>query len=359
MISIILFIVQNLITSLFSKETLNIDISESPISLILNSTLSNYSYNVQAFGKSNYLNFVFNNSQSHVIKYIVSNNINENISGFFQYSGNIIIPYAFHNEKSFEINLECLENCLSNISIYFEEKVTLEPMSSNTFKIHELYGNNIIFKSILDNESFIYMKSLEKNEINLLVNNSNCIINNYFDIIYYQNNASDKIGQTDIKIEFKINDTIKLVSTSTNDFISIDQSKSYLDRYFFMNNESSPLTLEKKGLTIDIRTRCDSNAKTWETYYGTLYDLEKYLAISQSYFLSSSIPLKFRIRSSNQNEIIMCNLQTAIFDNYDKSYVSLNNALKPNMTYLENIESRNSSINYEFKTFMFERSKYK
>ena len=119
-------------------------------------------------------------------------------------------------------------------------------MSSNTFKIHELYGNNIIFKSILDNESFIYMKSLEKNEINLLVNNSNCIINNYFDIIYYQNNASDKIGQTDIKIEFKINDTIKLVSTSTNDFISIDQSKSYLDRYFFMNNESSPLTLEKK-----------------------------------------------------------------------------------------------------------------
>ena len=126
-----------------------------------------------------------------------------------------------------------------------------------------------------------------------------------------------------------------------------------------MNNESSPLTLEKKGLTIDIRTRCDSNAKTWETYYGTLYDLEKYLAISQSYFLSSSIPLKFRIRSSNQNEIIMCNLQTAIFDNYDKSYVSLNNALKPNMTYLENIESRNSSINYEFKTFMFERSKYK
>ena len=55
----------------------------------------------------------------------------------------------------------------------------------------------------------------------------------------------------------------------------------------------------------------------------------------------------------------MCNLQTAIFDNYDKSYVSLNNALKPNMTYLENIESRNSSINYEFKTFMFERSKYK
>ena len=359
MISIILFIVQNLITSLFSKETLNIDISESPISLILNSTLSNYSYNVQAFGKSNYLNFVFNNSQSHVIKYIVSNNINENISGFFQYSGNIIIPYAFHNEKLFEINLECLENCLSNISIYFEEKVTLEPMSSNTFKIHELYGNNIIFKSILDNESFIYMKSLEKNEINLLVNNSNCIINNYFDIIYYQNNASDKIGQTDIKIEFKINDTIKLVSTSTNDFISIDQSKSYLDRYFFMNNESSPLTLEKKGLTIDIRTRCDSNAKTWETYYGTLYDLEKYLAISQSYFLSSSIPLKFRIRSSNQNEIIMCNLQTAIFDNYDKSYVSLNNALKPNMTYLENIESRNSSINYEFKTFMFERSKYK
>ena len=79
MISIILFIVQNLITSLFSKETLNIDISESPISLILNSSLSNYSYNVQAFGKSNYLNFVFNNSQSHVIKYIVSNNTNENI----------------------------------------------------------------------------------------------------------------------------------------------------------------------------------------------------------------------------------------------------------------------------------------
>ena len=115
-------------------------------------------------------------------------------------------------------------------------------MSSNTFKIHELYGNNIIFKSILDNESFIYMKSLEKNDINLIVNNSKGIINDYFDIIYYQNNASDNLGQAEIKIEFKINDTIRLVSTTMNDFISIDQSKSFLDRYYFMNNESSPLT---------------------------------------------------------------------------------------------------------------------
>ena len=358
MISIILLIFQNIIISIFSKEILNLDITDSPINLILNSTLYNYIYNIQASGKSNYLNFVFINSPSHVIKYIVSNNVDANISGFFQYSGNIIIPYSLYNEKSFEINLECLENCLSNITIYFEDKVTLIPMSSNAFKIHELYGNNILFKYILENESFIYMKSFEKNDINLLVNNSNGIINDYFDIIYYYNNASDKIGPAEIKAEFQNNDKIRIVSTTLNYFTSIDQSKSFLDRYYFMDSQSSPLTLDKKALTLDVRTRCDSNASTWENFYGSSYNIEKYLAVSQSYFLSFGAML-FRIRSTNQNGTIMCNLQTAIFDNYDKSYISLNNALKPNMTYVENIESRNSSISYGFKTFTFERSKYK
>ena len=358
MISLIFFFFLNLIISILSIDELNLDISQSPISLVLNSTSSNYSYKIQASGKSNFLNFIFIESPSHIIKYIASNNKDENISGFFQFSGNIIIPYSFYNSKSFEINLECLEKCLSNITIYFEDIIALEPMSSNTFKINELYGNNILFKYIFDNESFIYMKSLEKNDINLLVNNTNGIFNDYYDIIYYYNNESDKIGSTEIKLEFKKGDTIRLVSTTINYFTSIEQSKSYLDRYYFMNSESSPLTLDKKALTLDVRTRCDSNAITWENFYGSNYNLEKYLAVSQSYYLSYNSML-FRIRSTNQNETIMCNLQTAIFDNYDKSYISLNNALKPNVTYVENIESRNSSINYGFKTFTFERSKYK
>ena len=125
-----------------------------------------------------------------------------------------------------------------------------------------------------------------------------------------------------------------------------------------MDSQSSPLTLDKKALTLDVRTRCDSNASTWENFYGSSYNIEKYLAVSQSYFLSFGAML-FRIRSTNQNGTIMCNLQTAIFDNYNKSYISLNNALRPNMTYVENVESRNSSIPYGFKTFTFERSKYK
>ena len=68
------------------------------------------------------------------------------------------------------------------------------------------------------------MKSFEKNDINLLVNNSNGIINDYFDIIYYYNNASDKIGPAEIKAEFKNNDKIRIVSTTLNYFTSIDQS---------------------------------------------------------------------------------------------------------------------------------------
>ena len=98
----------------------------------------NYTYKVIVTGNSKYLNFVFNESPSHIIKYKVINNINENIKGFFQNSGNIIIPYYFYTEKPFEILLDCYENCLSNITIYFEDKITLEPLSSNTFKISEL-----------------------------------------------------------------------------------------------------------------------------------------------------------------------------------------------------------------------------
>ena len=64
------------------------------------------------------------------------------------------------------------------------------------------------------------MKSLEKNDINLLVNNTNGIFNDYYDIIYYYNNESDKIGSTEIKLEFKKGDTIRLVSTTINYFIS-------------------------------------------------------------------------------------------------------------------------------------------
>ena len=84
------------------------------------------------------------------------------------------------------------------------------------------YMEIILFKSLLDNESFIYIKSLEKNVIYWLVNNSNGILNDYFYIIFYHNNASDKIEQSDITIEFKINDTIRLVSTTMNNFIIID-----------------------------------------------------------------------------------------------------------------------------------------
>ena len=82
MISIIFFIFLNLIISILSIEELNLDISQSPINLVLNSTSSNYSYKIQASGKSNFLNFVFIESPSHIIKYIATNNKDENISGF-------------------------------------------------------------------------------------------------------------------------------------------------------------------------------------------------------------------------------------------------------------------------------------
>jgi hypothetical protein len=130
--SILIFLLFNLI---FSKELLSLDISQSPINLLLFSESLNYTYNVIAKGNSKYINFDFIESPSHIIKYKARNNLNENITGFIQNSGNIIIPYSFYSEKPFEILLDCYENCLSNITIYFENTITLEPMSSNTFKI--------------------------------------------------------------------------------------------------------------------------------------------------------------------------------------------------------------------------------
>ena len=355
MISIFIFC---LFSQILSKELLNLDISQTPINLLLISESLNYTYKVIATGNSKYLNFVFNESPSHIIKYKVINNINENIKGFFQNSGNIIIPYYFYTEKPFEILLDCYENCLSNITIYFEDKITLEPLSSNTFKISELYSNEILFNYNFDNESFIYLKSLEKKYINLFIDNSQGIYNDYFDIIYYNNNKSDKIGQHDIKIEIETGDIIKLVTTTISETISIDQSKSYLDRYYFRNSTEGPLILKKQGMTLDIRTHCDSNAITWENYYGISFNLNKDLAAAQSYFLYYQGQMLYRIRSTT-DEIVMCNLQTAIFDDFDISNITLNNALKPNISYIENIENRKSSAKYLFKTFTFERSKYK
>ena len=355
MISILIFLLFNLI---FSKELLSLDISQSPINLLLFSESLNYTYNVIAKGNSKYINFDFIESPSHIIKYKARNNLNENITGFIQNSGNIIIPYSFYSEKPFEILLDCYENCLSNITIYFEDTITLEPMSSNTFKISGLYNNEILFNYNFDNESFIYLKSLEKKEINLSIDNSQGIFNDYFDIIYYNNQYSDKIGQHYIEIEIETGDYIKLVSTTIGETTSIDQSKSYLDRYYFRNSTEGPLILKKPGMTLDVRTRCDSNAITWENYYGISFNLNKELAAAQSYFLYYQGQMLFRIRSST-NETVMCNLQTALFDDFDISNITLNNALKPNISYIENIENRKSSAKYLFKAFTFERSKYK
>ena len=348
----------SLFNLIFSKELLTLDISQSPINLLLITESLNYTYNIIASGNSNYLNFVFIESPSHIIKYKVKNDINENITGFFQNSGNIIIPYSFYSGKPFEILLNCYENCLSNITIYFEDKITLEPISSNTFRVNELYNNKILFNYNFNNESFIYLKSLKKKELNMTIGNSLGKINDYFDIIFYDNQNSDKFGQHDIKIETETGDIIKLVSTTISETISIDQSKSYLDRYYFRNSTENPFILKKQGLTLDIRTRCDSKAITWENYYGISFNLNKDLAAAQSYFLYYQGQMLYRIRSTN-NETVMCNLQTAIFDDFDISNITLNNALKPNISYIENIENRKSSAKYLFKAFTFERSKYK